>query len=55
VPAQEREISKNYIRILSDRSEEQRVADSPKKSNRHVKDYLLDLMATVLNRGDDAR
>ena len=55
MPAQERELKKNYIRILSDKSEEQRAADSLVKSDRHVKDYLLGLMAAVLNRGGDAR
>ena len=55
MPAQQRELGKNYIGILSDSIEEQREAESPAKSDRSVKDYLLGLMAAVLHRGGDAR
>lgn len=55
MPAQEPKPKKNYIGILSDKFEEQRPADSPAKSGRLMKDYLLSLMAAVLNRADDAR
>jgi hypothetical protein len=55
MPAQERELRKNYIGILSDQIEEQHATDSLPKSGRLMKDYLLGLMAAVLNRNGDAR
>lgn len=56
MPAQKRELSKNYIGILSDKLEEQHEALSlAKPARRPVKDYLRGLMAAVLNRGGDAR
>jgi hypothetical protein len=55
MPAQQRELSKNYIGILSDRLEEQDEAMSPAKPDRRIKDYLLDLVAAALNRGRDIR
>ena len=54
-PAQERELKKNYIGILSDNSEDQRAAESRPKSDHLMKDYLRDLMAAVLNRPGAAR
>jgi hypothetical protein len=54
MPAQERQLRKNYIGILSDKGEEQREAPSPAKSGRLVKDYLLGLLAAVLNRVGNA-
>jgi hypothetical protein len=45
----ERELSKNYIDILNDGIDEQRAIVSTEKSGRLVKDYLLRLMAAVLN------
>ena len=47
--ARERELSKNYIDILNDGIDEQRAIVSTEKSGRLVKDYLLRLMAAVLN------
>lgn len=55
MPARERESRRNYIGILSDKLEEQHAADSLPKSGRLMKDYLLGLMAAVLNRDGDAR
>ena len=48
-------IAKNYIGIVSDKTEEQRAVESLVKSDRLLKDYLRGLMPAVLNRGDDAR
>jgi hypothetical protein len=53
MPAQKRESKRNYIGILNDRLEDQLPADPPAASGRPVKDYLLDLVATVLNRHRD--
>ena len=53
--AQQRELSKNYIGILSDKLEEQDEAMSPAKPDRRIKDYLLDLMAAALHRGRHIR
>jgi hypothetical protein len=50
MPAQQRELKRNYIRLLSDRLDEQHPADPPAKSGRLMKDYLLGLVAAVLNR-----
>ena len=48
MPAQEREARKNYIGIVTDRSEEQRAVESLPKSDRLVNDYLLGLIAAVV-------
>jgi hypothetical protein len=53
--AQERELGKNFIAILSDKTEEQRAVASLAKSDHPVKDYVRVLMAVVLNRSGDAR
>ena len=55
MPAQEREARKNYIGIVTDRSEEQRAVESLPKSDRLVNDYLLGLIAAVLGRDGNAR
>lgn len=55
MPAQQRESKKNYIGILSDETDEQRAVDSLTKSDRFMKEYLLGLMAAVLNRGAKTR
>lgn len=48
--AQERESKRNFIAILSDKTEEQRAVESPTKSDRLVGRTFLGLMAAVLNR-----
>jgi hypothetical protein len=53
--AQERELRKNYIGIVSDKTEEQRAIESLAKSDRLLKDYLVRLVAVLLNRHGDAR
>jgi hypothetical protein len=55
MPAQDQELKKNYISILSDKPEEQRAVDSLARTDRHAKDYLLDLVAAVLSRKAAAR
>jgi hypothetical protein len=55
MPAQKRELRKNYIGVVIDRIEEQRAAESQLKSDRLVKDYFLGLIAAVLNRQGDPR
>jgi hypothetical protein len=52
--AQQRETRKNYIGILSDQLEDRHAADSLAESGRRMKDYLLGLVAAVLNRHGDA-
>jgi hypothetical protein len=54
MPAQQRELKKNFIAILSDKAEEERAADLRAKPGRPMKDYLLGLMAAMLNRDVDA-
>jgi hypothetical protein len=48
--AQERESKRNFIAILSDKTEEQRAVESQTKSDRLVGRTFLGLMAAVLNR-----
>ena len=55
MPAQQRELKKNYIGIVSDTIDEQRPVASPEKSDRLTKKYLLGLMAAVFHRNADAR
>jgi hypothetical protein len=55
MPAQQREAKKNYIGIVSDKTDEQRAVDSLPKSDRLAKEYLLSLMAAVLYRDVETR
>jgi hypothetical protein len=55
MPAQPRKTRKNYIGIVSDRVEEQRVVESLAQHGQSMKDYLRHLMATVLNHRSDVR
>jgi hypothetical protein len=55
MPAQQREAKKNYIGIVSDKTDEQRAVDSLPKSDRLAKEYLLSLMAAVLHRDVETR
>jgi hypothetical protein len=55
MPAQERELRKNYIGILSDEVDEQRTVESLVKSDGRMKDYLLGLMTAMLNHRSAAR
>jgi hypothetical protein len=55
MPPKQRELKKNYIGIVSGKTDEQRAVDSVAKSGRLTKKYLLGLMAAVLSRVADAR
>ena len=55
MPAQERELRRNYIGILSDKIEEQRTVESLAKSDGRMKDYLRGLMTAMLNHRSAAR
>ena len=48
--AQKREAQKNFIAILSEAADEQRVADRPVKPDRPARRGFLGLLAAVLNR-----
>jgi hypothetical protein len=55
MPAQDRGSKKNYIGILNHRVDEDAlVKHTLVRSDRPMKNYLLGLMATVLNRNTDA-
>jgi hypothetical protein len=55
MPAEQRESRRNFIGILNDRADEQSAIESLVKSDRHMKDFFLGLMAAVLSRRRDAR
>jgi hypothetical protein len=48
MPAQDQELKKNYISILSDKPEEQHAVDS--LGNQLAKDYLRNMVAAMLKR-----
>ena len=54
MPAQQRELKKNYIGVVADKTEEQRAVELLPKSDRPAKQYLLSLMAAVLHRDIEA-
>jgi hypothetical protein len=53
--AQQQESKKNYIGVVSDKTDEQRALDLLPKPDRPAREYLLGLMAAVLHRAIDAR
>ena len=55
MPAQQRDLRKNYIGIVNDSIAEQRAVESPAKSSQPVRDYFLALMAIVLKRRRETR
>jgi hypothetical protein len=55
MPAQKQKLGKNYIGIVSDKTEEQSAIESLAKSDHLLKDYFLGLMAAVLNRHGEGR
>jgi len=55
MPAQQRDLRKNYIGIVNDRVAEQRAVESLAKSGHFVKEYLLALMTAVLKRRRETR
>ena len=53
--APKRETKKNFIAIVSETAEEQRVAESTAKANQPVRRMFLGLMAAVLDREVNVR
>jgi hypothetical protein len=53
--AQKREARKNYIGLLSDELEAPHAAASPAATDRPIRNYVLGLMANLLNRRGAAR
>ncbi|WP_371929936.1 hypothetical protein [Bradyrhizobium sp. CCGUVB1N3] len=49
-PVQQQDARKNYIGIVNDTSEEERVANSAARSQPRVVTYLVRRLAAVLNR-----
>jgi hypothetical protein len=52
--AQEGRSKRNFIAIVSDKTEEQRAVAELASSDRRVRDYVLGLMAAVMKRRGDA-
>ncbi len=48
-------MKKNYIGVVSDKTDEQRAVDLLPKSDRPAKQYLLSVIAAVLDRDVEAR
>jgi hypothetical protein len=55
MPAQQRDLRKNYIGLVNDKAEEQRAAESQAKADHGVTDYFRALVAAVRNRHGEAR
>jgi hypothetical protein len=55
MPAQQRDLRKNYIGLVNDKAEEQYAVESPAKADHRVTDYFRALMAAVRDRHGDAR
>jgi hypothetical protein len=53
--AQQRELRKNYISVVSDKLDDQCAVELQAKSDHRVKDYVFRLMAVVLNRRSGAK
>ena len=50
MPTQQCESRKNYIGLVTDDNEEQRVVESMATSDRRMQNYLLGLMAAMFSR-----
>jgi hypothetical protein len=55
MPAQKREVKRNYIGLVGDESEQQCAAEARPKSGRPAKDYIGRLVAAMLERRGAAR
>jgi len=55
MPAQKREVKRNYIGLVSDESEQQCAAEAQPESGRPAKDYIGRLVAAMLERRSAAR
>ena len=50
MPAQKRELKRNYIGLVSDEDDDQRAVETRPQSGRPMKDYIRGLLAVVLER-----
>ena len=55
MPAQKRELKRNYIGLVSDERDEQRAAEARPQSSRPMKDYLLGLLSAMLQPRSEPR
>jgi hypothetical protein len=55
MPAQKRELKRNYIGLVSDETDPQYAANARPQSRQPMKDYLRGLLAAVLERRGEAR
>ena len=55
MPAEQRDLRKNYIGLVNDKTEDQRAVESQAKADHRVTDYFRTLIAVVRNRPDAAR
>ena len=53
--AQKREAGKNYIGLLHEETEEQRVADISAAAKHRIMDHILGLMAAMFGHRSEAR
>ena len=53
--AQKRETGRNYIGLLHEETEEQRVADISAAAKHRIMDHILGLMAAMFSRRSEAR
>lgn len=53
--AQKRETGKNYIGLLHEETEEQRVADISAAAKHLIMDHMVGLMAAMFSRRNEAR
>jgi hypothetical protein len=52
MPAQQRELRKNYIGLISDKTDEQHTVESQAKPDQRVKHYFRTLVAAVRDHRD---
>ena len=52
--AQKRETGRNYIGILHEETEEQHITAPSAATKRRIMDHVIDLMATMFSRRDEA-
>jgi hypothetical protein len=55
MPAQKRELKRNYIGLVSDEDDDRRATPMQPLAHRPMKDYLLGLLATMLARRSQPR
>ena len=53
--AQKRETGRNYIGLLHEEAEEQRIADISASAKPCIMDHIIDLMAAMFGRRSEAR